>query len=85
MRRLHLTALAREDFRHWRQRDRARARAILRLLRRLRDGEPIAPQRISRLPLRAAALYAIRLDAEHCLVLEQLADCLVLHQCRFHY
>nr|WP_198981854.1 hypothetical protein [Herbaspirillum sp. ASV7] len=85
MNQVHLTVLAREDLAYWRRRAPARARQLLCLLRRLRDGLPIPPQRISRLPLRVAALYALRLDAEHYLVVERLAGCIVVHQCRFHY
>lgn len=85
MNKVHLTVLAREDLSYWRRRERARARQLLCLLRRLRDGLHIPPQRISRLPLRVAALYALRLDAEHYLVVERLPGCIVVHQCRFHY
>nr|WP_198981851.1 type II toxin-antitoxin system YoeB family toxin [Herbaspirillum sp. ASV7] len=83
--RLLMTRMAQEDFAFWRRKDSQLAWRITRLLRRLRDDEQLPPQQVSALPLRLQGLSAVRIDSEHRLVIERLRDCIVVHQCRFHY
>lgn len=80
-----MTPLAREDLAWWRRHDRRVARQLLHLLRRLRDGACIPAARQVALPLRLPGLFALRLHAEHRLVIERVAGRVVIHQCRFHY
>lgn len=80
-----MTPLAREDLAWWRRHDRRVARRLLHLLRRLRDGACIPAARQVALPLRLPGLFALRLHAEHRLVIECVAGRVVIHQCRFHY
>lgn len=82
---LFMTRMAQEDLAFWRRKDSQLARRILGLLRRLRDGDPLPPQQVSALPLRLQGLSTVRIDTEHRLVIERLRDCIVVHQCRFHY
>ena len=82
---LLMTRMAQEDFAFWRRMDGQLARRITGLLRRLRDDEQLPSQQVSALPLRLQGLSAVRIDTEHRLVIERLRDCIVVHQCRFHY